>query len=275
MSHPSAGKISAFRRRVLSYYRAHRRDFPWRRTHDPYRILVSEVMLQQTQVERVRVFFPKFIARFPTARALARAPLATVLREWQGLGYNRRAKFLHLAAKAVMKEHGGKIPSDAGALARLPGIGKNTAGAVMAFGFNKPAVFIETNIRRTFIDSFFPRAKNVPDEKLTPLVEAALDRRAPREWYSALMDYGSMLGATKRMANPNRRSRVYRRQAPFEGSVRQVRGAILRALLKKKSMPTETLRNLVDAPAKQYAGALAALAKEGMLRISGARITLI
>ncbi len=140
---------------IKDFYKTNKRTFPWRDTRDPYKILVSELMLQQTQTDRV---IPKYIAlleQFPDFATLADTPLTDVLRLWSGLGYNRRAKYLHESAKIVAKEFGGKLPSDTKELLRLPGIGVYTAGAVQAFAFNMRAIFIETNIRRVFIHTFF------------------------------------------------------------------------------------------------------------------------
>ncbi|MEK6794327.1 MAG: A/G-specific adenine glycosylase, partial [Spirochaetota bacterium] len=156
MSHSSARRsnsaaIRRFRTTVYRYFLAHKRDLPWRHTHDPYRILVSEIMLQQTQIPRVIEKYGQFIHRFGTIRSLAKAPLSTCLTAWQGLGYNRRAVFLHRLAKEVVRAHSGEIPRSVEALETLPGIGHYTARAVCAFAFNIPSVFIETNIRSVFI----------------------------------------------------------------------------------------------------------------------------
>jgi A/G-specific adenine glycosylase len=202
---------------------------PWRETRDPYRILVSEIMLQQTQVERVRAKYEEFLAEFPDVGSLAVAPLERVLSRWQGLGYNRRAVALHRCARILARQHGGRVPEDPAALVALPGIGPATAGAIRAFAFNAPAVFIETNVRRVYLHEFFPGRDSVADAEVTPLVAATLDKKRPREWYYALMDYGTAL--SRLVPNPNRRSRTYARQSRFEGSDRQVRGAMLRALL--------------------------------------------
>lgn len=216
--------IMAFRREIWSYYRKNRRDFPWRSTRDPYRIFVSEVMLQQTQTARVVPKYESFIKRFPSFSALANAPLKDVLAEWKGLGYNRRALNLKRAAEKIVTESRGKLPEDPGALAKLPGIGPNTAGSVAAFAFDAPAPFIETNIRSVFIHFFFQGRGGVHDKEILPLVGKTLDRNSPREWYYALMDYGVML---KKAGNPNLRSRHYARQSPFKGSRRELRAKLL------------------------------------------------
>jgi A/G-specific adenine glycosylase len=222
-------QIAAFRTAVLDHYRQHRRDLPWRRTHDPYEILVSEMMLQQTQVPRVIPYYSAFLATFPTVRRLADATMAEVLGHWQGLGYNRRALSLHKAAHAIVKHHDGRVPHDLPALLSLPGVGRATAGAVSAFAFGIPVAFIETNIRAAFIDSFFPECPDVPDSAILPLVEATLDRSAPRDWYYALMDYGAHL--KRQRPDLVRRSRHHIVQLPFAGSRRQLRAAVLRHLL--------------------------------------------
>ena len=147
-----------FKDTVWKYYREHgRSDLPWRKTTDPYRILVSEVMLQQTQVERVIPYYTRFLKKFPTVRALAKAPLSQVLIAWQGLGYNRRAKMLHEAAKEVVRGHGGLFPRTALELEKLPGVGPYTAHAVAAFAYNEDGICIETNIRTAVTHHFFPK----------------------------------------------------------------------------------------------------------------------
>jgi A/G-specific adenine glycosylase len=176
----------------------------WRHSDDPYRILVSEIMLQQTQVERVAVKYPTFIAAFPDAATLARAPQSAVIAAWQGMGYNRRAIALKKCAEKITDEYGGTVPRDPDVLATFPGIGPATASSICAFAFNLPVVFIETNIRRVFIHSFFPDKEIVTDQEILPLVERALDREQPRVWYWALMDLGTEL--KKQMPNPNRKS---------------------------------------------------------------------
>lgn len=201
------------------------RDMPWREDTRPYYVLVSELMLQQTQVDRVIPKFEAFIAAFPDERTLAQASLADVLRLWQGLGYNRRAKFLHEAARKVI-EIGG-FPEDAAGLMVLPGVGKNTAGAIMAYAYNKPTLFIETNVRAVYIHHFFADADQIDDKEIQMLLEQTIDRTSPRTFYWSLMDYGSWL--KKQGVKPGR-SLHYKKQAPLKGSVREVRGQIIAAL---------------------------------------------
>ncbi len=240
----SQSEIEAFRATILDLYSEEGRDLPWRRTRDPYEIIVSEFMLQQTQVSRVKTKYPTFLERFPDLGTLAEATLTEVLAAWQGLGYNRRALSLHRVTKLVMEEHDGLIPDSYNVLLTLPGIGPATAGSVLAFAFGIPVPFIETNIRRIYIHFFFPERESVPDQEILPLVEATLDLDRPREWYYALMDYGSRLA--KEIPNPNLRSAHYTRQSRFEGSDRQVRGEILRILLVPESLSIEELHKRVS-----------------------------
>ena len=221
---------------IWGFYAAKGRELPWRTYISPYGVLVSEVMLQQTQVNRVKGRWERWLERFGSFEKLAEARVADVLGEWHGLGYNRRAVWLKKAAQQVVIHYGGVLPADQDLLVRLPGVGENTAGSVAAFAYNLPAVFIETNIRRVFLHEFFPDAQGVPDSDLKMLVESTLDRERPREWYWALMDYGANLA--KVVPNPNRRSKNYVVQDKFEGSRRQLRGAVLSQLLSgPKSLP--------------------------------------
>lgn len=259
-------KIAAFRKTVYDFYRASGRDLPWRKTRDPYRIFISEAMLQQTQVESVIPKYKRFIAAFPDFRALVKAPLRKILALWKGLGYNRRALYLKQAAQTIAHDFGGRLPKDVEKLSELSGIGHATASAIAAYAFNRPVVFIETNIRRTFIHHFFPTRKNVRDAELLPLVEKMLDRKNPRRWYNALMDYGTML--KKCYPNPNRRSRHYARQKPFEGSDREIRGKILESLLKRSHQTEHALTKALAADSGRVRRCLGQLRTEGILRYS-------
>lgn len=221
------------------------RDLPWRNTRDPYGIWISEVMLQQTQVPRVLTRWGAWLDRFPSVQALAQAPVADVLEEWQGMGYNRRALALKGAAEAIVAEYDGEIPQDARRLCALPGIGPATAQGIRSFAFDLPGVYLETNVRTVFLHHFFPDVPGVPDRELVPLVQAACpacedaagdlfaiaqdENDTPRSWYYALLDYGAHLKKT--VPNPSRRSSSYTRQSAFEGSRRQKRAHIVRMLL--------------------------------------------
>ena len=242
---------------------------PWRETDDAYPILVSEVMLQQTQVSRVLPAYERFLAAFPDPDALAATPLEVVLREWQGLGYNRRAVRLKQSAETIAAEHGGRVPRSYDELVALPGIGPTTAAGVMAFAYGEPHVYIETNVRAALLHDFFPKDDDVPDTRLVPAFEATMDRDDPRTWLYALMDYGAHLKRT--MPNPSRRSRHYARQSQFEGSRRQKRSRLLRAVMDGIDTPDE-LACAVDLEPSEAEGILEELAAEGFLVREGDRI---
>jgi len=226
-------KSKQFRASVLEYWRVEgRHHLPWRKTRDPYHILVSEMMLQQTQVDRVIPKFYAFIEKFPTVQDLEKSAFADVLALWSGLGYNRRAKFLHECARILIEKHGGVVPKDKETLLSLPGVGEYTASAIGVFAYNRKEVLIETNIRTALIH-FFPQRKKVPDSKLAAILEEMLPEIiSARKWYSALMDYGAHI---KRVhGNASRRSSGYKKQSRFKGSIRQVRGAVLKELQKDR-----------------------------------------
>ncbi len=237
-------KLSLFQQFIWSFYAQNKRDFAWRNNANPYCVFVSEIMLQQTQTYRVEHKYEQFIATFENFNALSQASLAHVLGVWQGLGYNRRAKFLHQAAQTVVYEFGGVLPDDPTVLQTLPGIGKATAASVAAFAFNKPTIFIETNIRAVFIHSFFNDRDDIHDNELLPLVAATVDERNPREWYYALMDYGVYL--KKLHPNPSRKSKHHTVQSKFEGSDRQIRGMIIRLVLERGPLERQELLQLID-----------------------------
>lgn len=256
-------QIKTLRREVLGYYRAHgRHDLPWRKTKDPYKIMVSEIMLQQTQVPRVIEKYKEFLKAFPTIQALSKASLADVLKIWSGLGYNRRAKFLHDAAKKVMKEYKGRMPKTAEELEELPGIGPYTARAIAAFAYNTPSFFIETNIRTVFIHHLFSHTLKVNDRQLLVYIEEAMKGQDPREWYAALMDYGSFLKQT--VGNASQRSAHHVKQKAFKGSMREARGLVLKALhnggLTKAAIATQTKLEPVWVE-----DALSGLKKDGLI----------
>lgn len=256
-------QICVFREMIYARHRANPRSFPWRETNDPYRILVSEMMLQQTQVERVRVKYDEFLGAFPDFRSLAEATLRDVLSVWQGLGYNRRALYLHRIARIVVESFGSALPTDPKVLESLPGIGHTTAREIAAFTFRIPVAFIETNIRRVFIHLFFRGRERVSDRDILPLVEATLDAENPREWFYALMDYGVMLKKTS--PNPNVRSAHYYRQSPFHGSTRQVRGMILRLLTSEPGLAAQEIAKRIGKDEESTAKTLRELANEGFL----------
>lgn len=236
-------KEKKFIQEVWDYYNRHgRRSLPWRKTKNPYHILVSEIMLQQTQVDRVITKYKSFLKRFPTLKKLSEATLGEVLIEWQGLGYNRRAKMLHECAKKITSEYKGKFPKTHTELLKLPGIGSYTAGAVMAFAHNEAVPIIETNIRTVVLHHFFNDATDVTDKDILKIVSRTLDTDNPREWYYALMDYGAYI--KKEFGNPNSRSKHYTKQSTFAGSDRQIRGAILKLLTEGNATRAQFLKKL-------------------------------
>lgn len=264
--------IETFQEMVLLQYSRHGRDLPWRRTTDPYRILVSEIMLQQTQVDRVVQKFATFTERFPDFPALAGAPLPDVLTCWQGLGYNRRAIALRKCCQKVMEEFEGTLPADVDTLATFPGIGRATASSICAFAFDLPVVFIETNIRRVFIHFFFPDNATVSDNEILPLVKDTLYHKSPRIWYNALMDLGTGLKTT--VQNPNRRSRQYTKQAAFEGSDRKIRGCILRLLLSNGRMTKKQVITTIGEDSGRVDQIIRNLEDEGFITRSGSYLTI-
>lgn len=303
--------LSAFQKTVCDYFVLHgRHDLPWRLpepdgTFDPYKIMVSEIMLQQTQVARVRPKYEQFLRAFPTVKTLAAASLGEVLMAWQGLGYNRRAKYLWQAAQKIMQDFDGTFPATTHGLAQLPGVGANTAGAIVAYAYNRPAVFVETNIRTVFIHHFFKDQSGVPDKAVLEMVEKTLPKKdgekaaadngftpSPRairnaaspkpvsqsnaagalryrEWYWALMDYGVFLKQT--VGNVSRASSGYAKQSKFEGSLRQVRGQVLRLLSREPRSQAELRGEISDARLPEV---LRTLQQEGLIRRRSGRFSL-
>ena len=264
--------IAEFKDKIFTYYCRHGRSFPWRETTDPYHILVSEFMLQQTQTGRVMGKYKEFISLFPDFTALAQTSLHSVLQAWQGLGYNRRALALKESARKIVDKHGGVPPKNIEGLVGLPGIGRSTAGALLAFAHNLPVAFIETNIRRVYIHFFFPERERVGDREILPLVEQTMDRDNPRDWYYALMDYGAMLKTN--LPNPNRKSAHYTRQAPFEGSNRQTRGMILKLLLSSGSLHENELIGKLNGDPSRVRTILREMVREGFIQTSGDTVTI-
>jgi A/G-specific adenine glycosylase len=241
---------------------------PWRVSRTPYRVLVSEMMLQQTSVARVMPRYSAFLRRFPSFRRLAASSVREVLEAWKGLGYNRRALALHESARQIASDYHGRLPRTVEALTGLPGVGHATAAAVIVYTFNIPLVFIETNVRRVFLHTYFKDQENVPDSLIVPLVEKTLDRGNPRQWYYALMDYGAALSMGRQ--NANRRSSRYRVQSRFEGSHRQLRGKILSVIIEKGSASLPQIQAATGADPR-LPRALEELEKEGFLRVSAGR----
>ena len=202
----SARPLAEFRRRLLRWFRRHGRDLPWRRTRDPWSILVSEFMLQQTQVSRVEAYWPGFLERFPTVEALAAAEPRAVRESWEGLGYYRRAENLHRLAQMVTDEQEGRIPSEPDALRLLPGVGRYTAGAVASFAFERAEPAVDTNVARVLRRAFHPRARGASGEKKLWATAAAMQtRHGPSAWAfnQAIMELGALV-CTARVARCDR-----------------------------------------------------------------------
>jgi len=240
-----------------------RHDLPWRKDVRPYAIVVSEIMLQQTQVRRVIPKYNAFLKRWPSARALARAPLQEVLEAWQGLGYNSRAKRLRDCTKRISSLTNGRWPTTYEGLVALPGIGPYTAAAVMNFAYNTPQPLVETNVRTVFIHHFFEGQEQVSDAEIIEVVTKTLPPERPREWFWALMDYGSYLKQTH--GNGNSRSAHYKKQTPFKGSNRQIRGAIIRELTKSSLPEPALIKQLSEHTTERVRNQLADLLSEGLV----------
>lgn len=237
-------QITQFQSQVYNFYTVNKREFVWRQKITPYKIIISEVMLQQTQTARVVPKFENWLQQFPDFAALAQASNHDVLTAWQGLGYNRRGLALLKIAQMIMADHGGQLPNDPVALQAFPAIGPNTAGSICAFAFNKPIVFIETNIRTVYTHSFFLGQSEISDKQLLPLIAQTVDQQNAREWYYALMDYGVHL--KQGLPKINAASKHYTRQSKFEGSKRQVRGAIIKILTQLKQVNYQILIELIN-----------------------------
>lgn len=245
---------------LLAWYDANRRDLPWRRNPTPYRVLVSEIMLQQTQVDRVIPYFQRFTERFPALPDLAAAPRAAVIGMWSGLGYNRRAVYLHELARVVMERHGGDLPRDRGALLRLPGIGPYTAGAILSIGFGEEAAAVDTNVQRVLARYAFRGAASTADVARLALHLVPLGRAS--DWNQALMDLGAMIcraraprclicplrdgcrSAGLRATAPRRPDRSGRSTVPYAGSRRYYRGRLLAAIRSLGSGQQEPIRGV-------------------------------
>ncbi len=267
---PTKPQIAAFRRKILSFYRRHGRKLPFRDTTDPYKIAVAEIMLQQTQVDRVLPFWERWVATWPDWRSLAKASNGELLALWSGLGYNRRALFLGKLAREVASKHNGVLPGDAATLMQLPGIGPYTAKAIMIFAHNAPLVTVDTNIRRVILIEFgLPAETAAPD--IERLAELLLPRKRSRDWHNALMDY-SALALPRRIADLPPVSRHSR----FDGSLRQIRGEIVRRLVAGERLSQQQLGRKLGRPEADIRQAIENLVKEGILSCTesgGIRLT--
>lgn len=285
-SKPSRRRLG--REALREWYAPRRRAYPWRGSHDPYAVLVSEVMLQQTQASRVVPAFRSFLRRFPTVRTLAAASRRDVVLEWGRLGYNRRAVRLSEAARAIVRDHGGRIPRDPATLRELPGVGPYTAAAVASLGFGEPVAAIDTNVRRVVARVHLGvDGHEAPARQVWALADAWLDRDDPITWNQALMDLGREVCRPKPRCDACPLARVcrfrlagsiaargIRRQGPFEGSTRQVRGAVVRALRSHSSLTRTRLSAETGFPRDRVDGALDGLVHDGLLEFDGERVRL-
>ncbi len=236
-------QIAQFQKLIYDFYNLNRRDFIWRNNITPYKIVVSEIMLQQTQTARVVPKFEIWLLQFPDFESLAQASNHDVLSAWQGLGYNRRGLAIAKIAQIVMAEYNGQLPNNPATLQTFPAIGPNTAGSICAFAFNNPITFIETNIRTVYTNAFFAGQSEISDKQLLPLIAQTIDLANAREWYYALMDYGVHL--KQKLPRINAASKHYTRQSKFIGSKRQVRGAVIKILTQLRQVNYETLIDLL------------------------------
>lgn len=272
---------------LLEWYRPRRAIYPWRSSRpDPYRVLVSEVMLQQTQAARVAPAFRRFLRLFPTVSALAAAGRSDVLRAWSGLGYNRRAVNLSEAARRIVRDHGGRVPSTPEALIPLPGVGSYTAAAVSSIAFGVPVPALDTNMSRVVARvGLGAQAHEVSRTDLRNAAAAWIDRQDPGSWNQALMDLGREVcrpiprcqacplnEACTFRARGVEGERSPRRQPPFSGSLRQVRGAVIRALQDRPSASMAALAKASDESIDRVAEAVGALERDGLVEASPAAL---
>ncbi len=268
----SRARISAFQDMIFSWWGEHKRDLPWRKTRDPYRILVSEVMLQQTQVSRVLPKYDEFMRVFPDVHALSRASTAQVLRLWHGMGYNRRALYLKKTAEIVRDSYGGIFPEDEPSLTKLPGLGRYTARAILVFAYEKDVAMVDTNIRQ-IITHFFYKGKRQREKTISDMADTLFPRGRSWEWHQALMDYGALEMSKVR----GKRVSAGRKQAPFRDSNRYYRGRVIDVLRVGEADERKTVADFsrqYDKPAEYFAGVIGQLIRDGLVERRGTRITL-
>ena len=262
-------EIRQFQKKILDWYAKHLRDFPWRRDRNPYHILISEVMSQQTQINRVVPKYEAWLEQFPTVDALAAAKVSDVLAAWSGLGYNRRALFLKKAAEAIVQTYDGKFPQDEKSLRNLPGIGEYTARALLCFAFDTQIAVVDTNVRKVILVEFPDVNDTVKEIQL--VAEQLLPHGRAYEWNQALMDYSSAMLKQEKIPIP--------KQSKFHGSHRYYRGQILKQLLQQKTIAVKDMGRLIK---KEYTSTdelwlqklLEELTTEGFVVISNGSVEL-
>ncbi len=253
--------LKEFQQRVLNFYKENGRSLPWRETQDPYAIMVSEIMLQQTQVDRVIPKYLAFLEKFPDIKSLADGNTADLLKLWSGLGYNNRALRLQKSCQTIMKIYDGKFPAHVDALLKLPGIGPYTARSILIFAFNENVATVDTNIRRIFIHEFSLDEKT-NDKELFALAEEVLPYGQSGDWHNALMDYGSKI-LTSRKTGIKARTK----QSKFKGSNRWYRGQILKRLVVGEELE---ISNLIKEWKKEESflkKIIERMEKEGLIKI--------
>ena len=261
----SQWKKQTFQKKIFQWWKVNKRDLPWRHTHDPYKILVSEVMLQQTTVSRVLTKYPVFIKAYPTVKDLANASSGDILRIWKGMGYNRRALYLLQTAKTIHEKYYNKFPISEQLLSKLPGLGKYTARAVLVFAFRKDIAMVDTNIRQILTHFFFhdkPQSEKIIQELADQLVPIGKSW----EWHQAMMDYGAMNASEWR--RPERSRRMERKPTPFKETNRYFRGRIIDLLREKSYKEKELIENLYLEYGKDkifYIDLLKKLEKDGLV----------
>jgi A/G-specific adenine glycosylase len=264
----SQSAIHAFQATIFDWWKTHRRDLPWRNTNDPYKILVSEIMLQQTQVSRGLPKYLEFIETFPTVTDLAHASPSKVLKLWKGMGYNRRALYLQESAKKILTDFAGKFPQTEEELLSLPGLGIYTARAVLVFAYRQDMAMVDTNIRQIITHFFFHDEKQ--SEKV---IQEVADKLVPKgkswDWHQALMDYGAiaMINAKLQMLHKRRKLKKINPVVPFKETNRYFRGRIMDLLREKEYEEKELIGILCSTYGKDeqfYIGLLKTLENEGL-----------
>jgi A/G-specific adenine glycosylase len=256
--------IGALQKKILSFYKEKSRTLPWRQTTNSYHILLSEVMLQQTQVDRVVAYYSRWTKKWPYVQDLANASRIDVLKEWSGLGYNNRAVNLHRAAQVIAEKYNGDVIAAVKDHKNVPGIGPYTAAAVQIFAQNADIITVDTNIRRILLHEF-NLPKETSDRELWQLANRCLPKGKSRDWHNALMDYGATyLTSRKTGIAPKTR------QSKFEGSDRQIRAKIVRELLKRSVIPVTELPAGADAEQLRVERILRKMEKDGLVKKNGA-----
>ena len=262
----STDTIEAFQNKILNWYQQNKRDLPWRNTTNPYFIHVSEIMLQQTQVERVKKYYETFLNKYPNLETLAEAQTPELLATWQGLGFNNRVLRLREATKQILQNYKGRYPQQLKQLTSLPGVGEYTASAILAFAFNIEAPVVDTNIRRVLIYEL-NLDENISIKKLQEIALQITPKGKARQWNNALMDYSSLITTASKTQIKSQGT-----QGKFEGSTRQVRSTIVKELLKNNSITKQSIKE--QFPQHNIEKILNSLEKDNIIKTQNRRIYL-